>query len=327
VASILSQAEIDALLSVAADAAPRPVVSAHAASATRYNFRRPDRVSKDQIHSLQFLHERYARNLATSLSAYLRTTIKLSVASIEQLAYSEFLSSLPDPTAYYAVAVAPSNELAALEVNPSVAFAMIDRMLGGGHGKAEVLTRPLTEIEQNVVDSVVKLLLDDLADAWKSVALLSFTMRGRETRPAMLQVAAPNEIVIAVTFDATVGQATGRIHLALPSSVVENAATDFTRSWQKQRRDLTATERAWLSENLCRISVPLVPLIRTQLTAGAVLALEPGEVLALPLAADQALDVYVGGVRKLTERLASEHGRLMVLVEQRCEPRHASGDA
>src|SRR5262245_62352903 len=165
----LSQDEIDALLTVAAgsgQAARRhgendvPIV--------KYNFRRPDRVSKEQIHALQFLHERCARNLSTSLSAYLRTTISMSVASVEQFSYSDFLATLTDPTAFYAIAIAPTDELGAVEINPSVAFAMLDRMLGGG-GQPVPVSRPLTEIEQNVVDAVVKLLLVGLADAWKAV--------------------------------------------------------------------------------------------------------------------------------------------------------------
>jgi flagellar motor switch protein FliM len=103
--NILSQDEIDALLSVVADAAGHRRTAAASDSVTRYNFRRPDRISKDEIQSVLFLHERYARNIAMSLSAYLRTVISLSVESVEQFAYSEFLNALTDPTAFYALAI------------------------------------------------------------------------------------------------------------------------------------------------------------------------------------------------------------------------------
>ena len=73
----------------------------------RYNFRRPDRVSKEQIRSLHFLHDRFARNISTSLSAYLRAVTEVSVVSVEQFTYSEFLMSLPDPTAFYAISLPP----------------------------------------------------------------------------------------------------------------------------------------------------------------------------------------------------------------------------
>jgi len=318
VSKILTQDEIDALLS-AADASPRAASRARVQPIVKYNFRRPDRISKEQMHALQFLHERGARNLSTSLSAYLRTTINLSVASVEQFSYQEFLATLTDPTAFYALSISSFDEVGAIEINPNVAFAMIERMLGGT-GAPSVINRPLTEIEQNVVDEVVGVLLTGLAEAWRAVTTLSFGIRARETRPQMLQVAAPNEIVVAVVFDLKVGETRGSINLCIPTNVVEKAGTQFSQAWQRQRRDLTTSERAWMDENLLRVPVPVVPLIRTRLSAGAVMSLKPGEIVSLPLAADRALDVYAGGVRKLTGRLAADGGRLMVMVEERCEP-------
>jgi flagellar motor switch protein FliM len=308
--------EIDALLSMAAGGASRP--GAPAGPVTRYNFRRPDRVSKEQIHALQFLHDRCARSLSTALSAHLRTAVSLSMANVEQLSYGEFLGSLTDPTSFYAVAIEGFDDLAALEVNPSIAFAMIDRMLGGA-GNPMPVNRPLTEIEQNVMDDAVRRLLEGFTEAWRPVTALTFRIRARETRPQMLQVAAPNEIVVSIVFDVKVGDVRGLIQLCIPTSVVETAGTYFARAWQRQRRELTATERQWLDENIGRVPVPLVPLIRTRLKASAVLALRPGEVIALPLAADQALDLFAGGVRKFTGRLASDNGRLMVMVEERVD--------
>ena len=136
---ILSQDEIDALLTSAADLEKPSGMDLpfEGESVIVYNFRRPDRVSKEQIRSLHFLHDRFARNISTSLSAYLRTVTDVNVTSVEQFTYSEFLMSLPDPTAFYAISLTPIEGLGALELNPSVAFSMIDRMLGGsGKGMA-----------------------------------------------------------------------------------------------------------------------------------------------------------------------------------------------
>ena len=258
-ARVMSQDEIDVLLSVAADSRPAAGSQAEKGPVVAYNFRRPDRVSKEQMHSLQFLHERAARNLSTSLSAYLRTTISLSVASVEQFTYQDYLGQLADPTAFYSLKIAPYDEPGALEITPGVAFAMIDRMLGGP-GEAPAATRPLTEIEQNVVDEVVLIVLDGLAEAWRTVTSLTFGIRGRETRPRMLQVAAPNEIVCAIGFDLVVGGVRGAIHLCLPIHVVDAVEGQYSSALQRQRRDLTSTERAWLVENLSRVPLPVVPL-------------------------------------------------------------------
>ncbi len=281
-----------------------------------YDFRRPERISREQLHALQFLHDRCARNMSTSFSAYLRTTVSLSVASVDQLAYDEFLRSVADPTAFYALGIAPFDELGALELSPAIAFALLDRMLGGT-GQPLSAQRPLTEIEQNVIDSVVKLLLEGLAEAWKPVTNLAFSIRARETRPQMLQIAAPNEGFVVVRFHVHVGEVSGSVNVCIPVGVVEAASAQFMQAWPKSRRDVGAADRACLAEHIARASVSVMPMIRTTLPASAVLALRTGEVIALPLAADRPLDVYVGGLKKLTGRLAAERGRLKVMVEER----------
>ena len=86
-----------------------------------YDFRRPDRVSKDQIRSLNYLRDRFARNAATSLAAFLRTVTEISVVGVEQFAYSDFLMALPDPTAFYAISLSPVESLAALPVGAATA--------------------------------------------------------------------------------------------------------------------------------------------------------------------------------------------------------------
>ena len=311
-ASLITPEELEALRA-AGPSGPRPPAA--------YDFRRPDRISKEQVHALQFLHERCARNMSTSFSAYLRTTVTLSVASVEQLAYDEFLRSVADPTAFYALGIAPFDELGALEINPAIAFALIDRMLGGS-GQPASVNRPLSEIEQNVVDSVVKLLLEGIAEAWKPVTNLAFSIRARETRPQMLQVAAPTEGFVVVVFQVQVSKVNGTVTLCIPASVVETASAQFTQAWPKQRREASAQDRAWITEHIARAGVPVEPMIRATIPASTVLSLEPGSVLALPLGADRPIDLFVGGLRKMTGRLATERGRLMVTVEQRVSETH-----
>jgi flagellar motor switch protein FliM len=313
-ANILTQAEID-VLTAGDGVRPRPGGSGRV---VRYNFRRPDRVSKEQMHALQFLYERCARNLSTSLSAYLRTTVVMSVETVEQCSYQEFLSSLTDPTAFFALSIAPFEELGAIEINPSIAFAMIDRMLGGT-GESVAVNRPLTEIEQNVLDSALKVLLEGYGEAWKAVTPVTFGVRARETRPQMLQVAAPNDVVVTVVFDVQMAEIRGRMQLAIPSTVIETAGSHFVQTWQRQRREPSSAERAWLAENLGRVPVPVVPLIRTRINAAAVLALKVGEVLALPLAAEEPVDVFAGGIKKFAGRLAAERGRLIIAIEAKEE--------
>ncbi len=281
-----------------------------------YNFRRPDRISREQIHSLHYLHDRFARSAGTSMSTYLRAVLEMSLVSVEQRSYGEFVSKLADPTAFYALAIPPFAELGALEIHPNVAFAMIDRMLGGG-GQGLAEPRGLTEIEQYVVDSVVKVILEGLTETWKPVVELAFGVRGRETRPQLLKVAAPNEVIIMLTFDLKLNDTRGTMHLCLPEAIVEATSTQVAQAWQRHRRDLTADERGWLSQSLERVPVTLVPEIVTHLPAADIAALAVGDVLALGVPADQPVDLRVGGVPKLKGHLTVERGRLMARVEER----------
>jgi flagellar motor switch protein FliM len=302
---ILSQEEIDALLTSAGgseqaaggDAAPPrdPVVP--------YNFRRPDRVSKEQLRSLHFLHDRFARNSAASLSAYLRTVVDLSVLSVEQFTYSEFLMSLPDPTAYYAIALDSCEGLAGLELNPNIAFTMIDRMLGGS-GKNALVNRALTEIEQNVTDSVIKILLENLSDTWAPVARVTFRISGRETRPQMLQVAAPNEVVLLLSFDIRIGEVRGLLNLCIPASTLEASGAQFTQSWHRTHRQPSPDQHSFLLGALRAVPVPLTAQLETELSARELLALRPGDIVSLGCPSADPLWVRVGSTRKFRGRPA-----------------------
>jgi len=323
---ILSQEEIDLLLSAAADAKVRtPERVAASGPVIRYNFRRPDRVSKEQIHSLHFLHDRFARTVATSLSAYLRTITELSVVSVEQFSYSEYLMALSDPTAFYSLSIKPFDTLGALEVNPAIAFAMIDRMLGGA-GRPLSLARALTEIEQNVLDSVVKILLDGLTEGWRPIVQLAFGIQGHETRPRMLQVVSLNEVVVMVVFEAKIGEATGMLNLCIPASIVENTASQFVQAWHPQQRDVSGDEVQWLAENLGRMPVRAMPVIETRVTGADVLSFQAGDIVSLGVATDERIEVRVGPVRKLRGRLAAENARLMFRVDECCGPGLARAD-
>jgi flagellar motor switch protein FliM len=309
---ILSQEEIDALLGSAAELqSDRSDPGVASKTYITYNFRRPDRVSKEQIRSLHFMHDRFGRNIAQSLSAYLRTVTDISIVSVEQFAYSEFLMSLPDPTAFYAVSLMPFDGLAALELSPAVAFTMIDRMLGG-NGQSANLQRALTEIEQNVVDSVVRLMLENLTELWKPIGGIDFKVQARETRPQMLQVSAPNEIIILLVFDVRVAESRGMLNIALPASMIEAVGRNFSQGW-RTRKDPSERDRQHLAENIGRIPLEVRAVLETTMSTGDLLSLEPGDIIMLERAVGETVDVQVSHSSKFGGRL-TRSGRHTALV-------------
>ena len=312
---ILSQEEIDALLKSAAEIgrAARGVEAVSRDGVVRYNFRRPDRVSKEQMRALQLMHDRFARNVTTSLSAYLRTVTEVSLAQVEQVTYEEYLRSVSDPTAYYALTVGPLERLAALELNPVVAFTIIDRLLGGS-GRAATLARALTEIEQNVIDGVVRLVAENLTESWRNVQELSFTVSGRETRPQMLQVAAANEVVVHLGFDIRIGDARGMLNLAIPAVAIESMGGSFAQPWEAARPEPAPADRRQLLDSLARVSLPVTASLDTTLPARELLALAPGDVLALTRAVQEPVDVRVQGTTKFAGQLVRRDGAAGVMV-------------
>jgi flagellar motor switch protein FliM len=316
VSKILSQDEIDALLTSAADletSTGTHDLPLDGESVIVYNFRRPDRVNKEQIRSLHFLHDRFARNISTSLSAYLRTVTDVNVTSVEQFTYSEFLMSLPDPTAFYAISLSPLEGLAALELNPAVAFSMIDRMLGGS-GKGMAPTRGLTEIEHNVIDGVVKLVLEHLTETWRNIVDVRFRVNGRDTRPQMLQVAAPNEVVVLIGFDIRIGDARGMLNFCLPATAIETVGDQFTHTWYRSHREPTLDDRHHFWRTLGHLPVNVAATVSTTLPARDVLELAPGDVIALGHRVTQPLEVRVADAIKFEALPMQEMGRAGVRV-------------
>jgi flagellar motor switch protein FliM len=317
VSKILTQAEIELLLASASEVARRGSATAPPPADTdvvAYNFRRPDRVSKDQIRALHVLHDRFARNLTTSLSAYLRSVTEVSLVSVEQGTYAEFLAGVPDPTAFYAVSMAPLDGLAALELNPQMAFTFVDRMLGGA-GRGAVLARALTEIELNVVDGLVKVLLENLTEAWRGVLDVGFAISGRETKPQMLQVASPAEVVVLLGFEVRMADTRGLLSLCFPTTAIDSVRARFFRGLPRAVRPPSDAERQRLRDVLARVPLPVSATLDTSVRARDLVALRRGDVLSLGRPATDTVDVRVAGAVKFGGRLVTRGGRAAFVVQ------------
>jgi flagellar motor switch protein FliM len=212
---ILSQEEVDALLNAvstgslvpdnAGEKAPSPDMGSDPSddgsrdkSVILYDFRRPDRVSKDQMRTLQNLHDGYARLLSTTLSSYLRTLVEIDIVSVDQLTYSEFMMSISNPSCIYVFQMEPLEGAAIFEVNPSLVFFIVDRLFGG-QGKPSEHNRELTDIEKNVLTKIVERALLNLKEVWEHVGIFTPKIESYETNSQFVQIAPPNETVILIS--------------------------------------------------------------------------------------------------------------------------------
>src|SRR5947209_3785306 len=151
-----------------------------------YDFRRPDRIAKDQLRAIHVLHENFARSLASSLSAYLRAYVAVNLVSVEQISFREFTQCLASPTCMAVLSMKPYEGNAALELNPALIFPVLEMLLGGSGKKPQKMAREITEIEQSIMEGLLRIIMQNLKAAWQSVTKIDFAVESRETEPALL---------------------------------------------------------------------------------------------------------------------------------------------
>jgi flagellar motor switch protein FliM len=299
---VLSQAEIDALLSAISDGQ----VDAEEIKTTKtqkirvYDFKRPNKFSKDQIHSLQNIHENYCRALTTYLSGHLHSVIETKVLSIEQITYDEFIRSLPSPTILGIYSMNPLEGTLLFEMSPSLAFTMIDRLLGG-QGYATEKNRDLTEIERTIIEHRVSQMLELTEEAWAEVFQMKPEFFALETNPQFTQIVAPNEMIVLVTLEVKVGEMVGMINICLPYLVLEpildKLSTYFLFSTQAKITSPEQTKAIRKKIEWAKIDMASL-LGQTEILVRDLLELAPGDVIPLMQNVKEPLAVYVGSFKK-----------------------------
>jgi flagellar motor switch protein FliM len=340
---ILSQDEVNALLKAvppfeepqSSDPGPEegqgtamaaPAVSSlsqahkgHGKRTTVYDFRRPDRVPKPMLRSLQLLHDKFCSNLSSSLSAYLRTITEISLRSVEQTSYSEFLLSLADPTCFNAISIKPLTGMAALEMNLDLVFPLIDRLLGGG-GNIPKPGRNITEIEQNLIQSVIRLVLTHLKEAWAPVTSIDFALHASEARPQLLPIATANEVVILIIFEVAMGEVRGQMHLCVPFAALESLSAMFEQDISVRRKGDQATDFKNIVKSLFRAQLLLTAeLAGTSVSVKDLVSLKPGDVLKLDGRATGPLLIHVAGKPKFQSQPFLSQDRKAVRILSRLD--------
>jgi flagellar motor switch protein FliM len=212
--------------------------------ATAFDFRRPDRISKSQVRAIYVLHENLVRSLMSDLSAYLRTYIVMNLVSVEQVSYAEFLEGLPPSTFLACLGMKPYEGAAVLEINPSLVFPILEVLLGGTGKTYTSIQREVTEIEQSLMDGFLRIMLRNLAEAWRSVTGIDFSIESLDTEPQFLQVMSANEAVVAIGIEMRMGESSGLINIAMPSLMMKMIRHKFDQQWSLRKTAATPDEQA-----------------------------------------------------------------------------------
>jgi len=296
---ILSQSEIDALLSALSSGS----VDANQLKQEQtkkkvkvYDFRRPNKFSKDQIHTLHVIFENYTRSLSTYLSAQLRAAIQMEILSVEQLTYEEFIRSIPNPTILNIFSLYPLEGSAIMEINPNIGFAFLDRLLGGP-GDTITKVRGLTEIEQTVMERLAQKMLDYLSEPWSSIIELEPSLDRIETNPQFTQLVSPSEIMIIVSLETQMTGVLGMVNICIPFLVLEPILDKLSVHYYYSASNTksNAENSAAIQYKLENTEIPVKVLLgRTTITVRDLLELSVGDVIPLERNIHEELEVAIG---------------------------------
>ena len=284
---VLSQSEIDALLSAISsgevlDNIDTKRVEVEHRKIKIYDFKRPDKFSKDQIRTLQMMHENFARVTTTSLSAQLRTLVGIHVASVDQLTYEEFIRSVSNPSTLAIVSMDPLKGSSILEIDPSITFTIIDRLFGGAGESPKNLNRELTDIELSVMEGIIVRILGNLREAWSQVIDLRPRLGSIETNPQFAQMVSPNDMVVLITLETKVADVEGMMNFCIPYITIEPILSKFSAQYwyASVRRGSTSENLKIIKEKLQNIYVETsAELGSMQLPLSDILNLQKGDVV------------------------------------------------
>lgn len=293
---ILTQEEIDALFRAAQGRpgeAQKPAAEGRTLSAC--NFRQSARISKEQLRSVSQLHELFARNLTHSLGAYLRLAFEVNLVSAEQLNYGEFLQRIPEVTYLVSMNLRPVGVAAAIEIDLPLAFPIIDVLLGGP-GRAETAVREITEIEEQILESVVKIIGRELENTWLPVLEVQFAFDQRLRQADISRLMPPSEKILSLSFEIRMPEARGMLNVALPAAVANALLRKLTQqaSYRKQRGSADTASQLRRRVDHCVFPVELL-LPERRIRVSQVLALDKGDILKLDCALSEAANLAVGG--------------------------------
>ena len=305
-ADILSQEEVDMLLSAVTGGdlesdLPATTATVDVPVLSTYDFRRPERVSKEQLKGLQSLFEAFARELGILLPPFLRTVVRVDLTSIDQLTYDEFILSVARPTSMSIIDMSPLEGHTVLELNPAMVFPIVDRVLGG-KGSSLAAPRELTEIEDRIVYRIVLMVLDSWKRAWEHLVEFQMGVVNQESDPLIVQIVAGSEMVILVGYEVHIGETVGSMNICVPLMVLNPVLDQISSQVSFQRHvseEAMRNTRTQITQTVSRVGVAVEPILgRAKLQLSDIARLQIGDIVPLDTNHEEPVPVLVGGITR-----------------------------
>lgn len=323
---ILSQNEIDALLSAITSGemdAEELKKEEEEQKIRVYDFKRALRFSKDQIRSISRIHENYSRLLTTFFSAQLRTYVNISVASVDQIPYEEFIRSIPKMTILNVYSMEPLEGRILMEVNPNIAFSMMDRVLGG-KGFSDKYASNLTEIETLIMSQLFEKSVTYLQEAWSTIVDIDPLLEEFEVNPQFLQMVSPNETVVVVSLNTQIGDVSGMINICIPHIVLEPIIPKLSvHYWMEtgtKERDPETYEQ--ISKHIRHVDVEAKAVLgSSDISVQQLLRLKQNDIISLDQSIEEPLQLVINDEPKMLVQAGKVNKKVAVQVLEKIEGR------
>ena len=314
---ILSKDEVDAILQ---EKKPKPELTPGQQIVTSYDFKHPARVNKDQLRTLENLHDNFARLLSSTFSGAMRAVVDVDTAFVDQTTYAEYIMSLSNPSCSYQFTLGPTNGQAIIDFAMPVVFSFVDRTFGGKGSSQGVDSRQLSQIEMGVAARIVKRVVEDLEATWDPILRVEISDIELETNPEFMQITAASEIVILLAFEVNSANASGLVSLCYPFFTLESilprlGQQTYVRQGRQNREE---TNRQRLEKTLVPVCAELG---RSQLSVGEARRVQVGDVLQLDTHKDEPVVLFVGNEPKFVGLpFTGTHGKTTVKISEVIHP-------
>ncbi len=281
-----------------------------------YDFRKPNRVPKDQLKTIRTLHENFSETFGFYLASKLQTMATIDLIAVDQLRYSEYVLSISNPSCIYIFDIKESDGKAVLELTPELVLVIVERLLGGSGAKTSS-GRSITPIEQKLMRPLISQALVSLTKAWSPVQALHFDLAGFESNPDFVQIAPASEIVIVISFEIKVGEESFLMNLCYPSFALEDVIARLSVQYfsRVQSEKDKQRIRQIMGNQLKKTSMDVRIILGTsKITVRDLLSMEKGDVLVLDSSIDSTLPVIVKDQVKFRGRPGMRDGNMAVRI-------------
>lgn len=326
-ADVLSQAEIDALLSSISSGEVDLEEVKHKEEERKvkiYDFRRPDKFSKDQLRTLQMIHETFSRLVSTMLSAQLRSNCQVTVTSVDQITYEEFVRSIPEMTILSIFDLGALEGNAVLELNANIGYVLIDRVFGGNGKYDGSKPRELTDIETTVIEKFVGRMLGYLNESWKDIIEVMPRIVQMESNPQFVQVVGPTEMVVLLSFEVKVGEVSGILNMCYPAPLIDPIVSKLSAQYwfSNVKKEKTEENLEAIRKRLNKVAVPVVANLGENIISfEQFIELNVGDVIPLNQSIHTPCEVYVGNKLKFKAVPGLEGKKMAISIKEILEER------